>query len=128
MGYGIGSFGFGMGRCQPLLLRDLCRSIPLSFPSYSSSTLTTFPSLLAPPSLLSFVCMNDGGILEAVGSFENMACKDIPGRGELATFASDDKTFEAHLNLDLVSAWWRQTQTPPHPSLPPSSLNGAGGF
>ena len=36
--------------------------------------------------------MNDhGGILEAVGSFDNMRCKEIEGRGELATFASDDK-------------------------------------
>ncbi|KAG5175022.1 hypothetical protein JKP88DRAFT_229445 [Tribonema minus] len=49
-----------------------------------------------------FVSMNDGAILEAVGSFENLRFNDLE-KGTYATLSGDDEGFECHLNIDRVN-------------------------
>ncbi|CAM9489312.1 unnamed protein product [Phaeothamnion confervicola] len=47
--------------------------------------------------------MNDAGILESVGAFDNLRYNDLP-KGRYATFADEDCEFEAHLNMDRIKS------------------------
>ena len=51
-------------------------------------------------SLRRFVVQGPGAILEAVGSFENLRIKEIPGKGPLATVSDEDNAFECHVRYD----------------------------
>jgi len=49
-----------------------------------------------------FVVQGPGAILEAVGSFENLRIKEIPGKGPLATVSDEDNAFECHVRCGEV--------------------------
>eukprot|EP00752_Nemacystus_decipiens_P002425 g2285.t1 len=49
-----------------------------------------------------FVCMTEGAILEAVGSFDNLRYSDLP-KGRYAT-VSEGAGFECHLNCDKIKS------------------------
>eukprot|EP00877_Chromochloris_zofingiensis_P007174 jgi/Chrzof1/270/Cz01g09130.t1 len=67
-------------------------------------TARTFLDELANAKLgqIRFIVISDGAILEAVSDMTRLKYTDIPSRGTLATFSTEDKTFECHLTLSRL--------------------------
>lgn len=52
---------------------------------------------------LRFVAVSGGAVLESIGRFDYGVKEfSVPGKGDYLTVASEDRTFECHLNLSIV--------------------------
>lgn len=84
--------------------RCAVRTFPAMSTQAPATTLATFISDAADLGTIRFIAISDGAVLETIGRFDySVRSFSIPGKGDYLTIASEDKTFECHINCDKVA-------------------------